>query len=173
MRLLTNITGARIALKWQEHSLNEGPQVRKIYWNIFSPSVACLTFFLIEFQISKSKLSSSGNQGLYSTTVWRQACICWCETQSPWTLNKYWSKVEKGGVPGASVRNSAHGKCHEERGLAYAKAWSSLRKPSVPEHLTPKPESVLCSHLHLWLYGGALPHNHFSRRRSKRAAPRQ
>ena len=25
-------------------------------------------------------------------------------------------------VPGASVRNSAHGKGHEERGLAYAKA---------------------------------------------------
>ena len=25
-------------------------------------------------------------------------------------------------VPGASVRNSAHGKCHEEGGLAYAKA---------------------------------------------------
>ena len=27
-----------------------------------------------------------------------------------------------GGVPGASVRNSAHGKVHEEGGLAYAKA---------------------------------------------------
>ena len=60
-------------------------------------------------------------------------------------------------LPGASVRNSAHGKGHEEGGLAYAKAWSSLRKPPVPEHLTPKPESVLCSHLHLWLYGGLSP----------------
>ena len=60
-------------------------------------------------------------------------------------------------MPGASVRNSAHGKGHEEGGLAYAKAWSSLRKPPVPEHLTPKPESVLCSHLHLWLYGGLSP----------------
>ena len=38
-------------------------------------------------------------------------------------------------LPGASVRNSAHGKGHEEGGLAYAKAWSSLRKPPVPEHL--------------------------------------
>ena len=28
----------------------------------------------------------------------------------------------KGRVPGASVRNSAHGKGHEEGGLAYAKA---------------------------------------------------
>ena len=36
----------------------------------------------------------------------------------------------------------------------YAKARSSLRRPPVPEHLPPKPESVLCSHLHLWLYGG-------------------
>ena len=41
------------------------------------------------------------------------------------------------GMPGASVRNSAHGKGHEEGGLAYAKAWSSLRKPPVPEHLPP------------------------------------
>ena len=32
-------------------------------------------------------------------------------------------------VPGASVRNSARGKGHEEGGLAYAKARSSLRSP--------------------------------------------
>ena len=31
-------------------------------------------------------------------------------------------KVESEEVPGASVRNSAHGKGHEEGGLAYAKA---------------------------------------------------
>ena len=43
-------------------------------------------------------------------------------------------KTETTQVPGASVRNSAHGKGHEEGGLAYAKAWSSLRKPPVPEH---------------------------------------
>ena len=36
-----------------------------------------------------------------------------------------------------------------EGGSAYAKAGSSLRKPPVPEQLPPKPESVLCSHLHL------------------------
>ena len=40
---------------------------------------------------------------------------------------------------------------------AYAKAGSSLRKPPLPEHLPPKPESVLCSHLHLWLNGGLSP----------------
>ena len=32
-------------------------------------------------------------------------------------------------LPGASVRNSARGKGHEEGGLAYAKAGSSLRSP--------------------------------------------
>ena len=31
-------------------------------------------------------------------------------------------KVESEEVPGASVRNSTHGKGHEEGGLAYAKA---------------------------------------------------
>ena len=44
---------------------------------------------------------------------------------------------------------------------AYAKVGSSLRKPPVPEHLPPKPEStyftVSCSHLHLWPYGGPFP----------------
>ena len=56
-------------------------------------------------------------------------------------------------MPGASVRNSARGKGHEEGGSAYAKAGSSLRRPPVPEHLPPKPESAcftaLRSHLHL------------------------
>ena len=57
-------------------------------------------------------------------------------------------------LPGASMRNSAHGKCHEEGGSAYTKAGLSLRNPlEIPEHLPPKPESVyfiaLCSHLHL------------------------
>ena len=45
-------------------------------------------------------------------------------------------------MPGASVRNSTHGKGHEEGGTAYTKAGSSLRKPPVPEHLPPKPESA-------------------------------
>ena len=44
---------------------------------------------------------------------------------------------------------------------AYTKTWSSLRKPPVPEHLPPKPESTYftfsCSHLYLWLYGGLTP----------------
>ena len=57
-------------------------------------------------------------------------------------------------VLGANVRNSAHGKGHEEGGSAYTKAGSSLRSPlEILEHLPPKPESAyfttLCSHLHL------------------------
>ena len=59
-------------------------------------------------------------------------------------------------------RSSARGKGHEEGGSAYAKAGSSLRSPlEILEHLPPKPESAyftaLCSHLHLWLYGGLSP----------------
>ena len=41
-------------------------------------------------------------------------------------------------LPGASMRNSAHGKGHKKGGSAYAKAGSSLRRPPVPEHLPPK-----------------------------------
>ena len=57
-------------------------------------------------------------------------------------------------LPGASVRNSACGKGHEEGGSAYAKAGSSLRSPAgILEHLPPKPDSAyftaLCCHLHL------------------------
>ena len=59
------------------------------------------------------------------------------------------------------MRNSARGKGHEEGGLAYAKAGSSLRRRPVPKHLPPNPESAyftaLCSHLHLCLYGALYP----------------
>ena len=58
--------------------------------------------------------------------------------------------------------SSAPGKGHEEGGLTYAKAGSSLRSP--PENSrasTPKTRvcllSALCSHLHLRLYGGLSP----------------
>ena len=71
----------------------------------------------------------------------------------------------------------AHGKVHEEGGLACAKVRSSLRKPPVTEHLPPKPESIYftvsCSHLHLGLYGGGGVPHWFFQRRSKRAAPSQ
>ena len=65
-------------------------------------------------------------------------------------------------LPGASVRSSAHGKCHEEGGSAYAKVGLSLRSPpgnswaSIPKNRVCL-LSALCSHRHLWLYGGLSP----------------
>jgi len=63
------------------------------------------------------------------------------------------------GVRGAS---SARGKGHEEGGLAYAKAGSSLRSsPGNSRASTPQTRvcllSALCFRLHLWLYGGLSP----------------
>ena len=61
--------------------------------------------------------------------------------------------MQRTNLPGASVRNSAMAKVMRKEASAYAKVGSSLRKPPIPEHLPPKPESVyftaLCSHLHL------------------------
>ena len=75
---------------------NESPQGQKSIGIIFPHLVACSTFYFITwFQIFKLNLSSLGNRRLYSTTVWRQACIYWYETKSRWTLNKWWSKLEK------------------------------------------------------------------------------
>ena len=65
-------------------------------------------------------------------------------------------------LPGAGVRSSAHGKGHEEGGLAYAKAGSSLRSPPGNSRVSTLKTrvcllSALCSHLHLWLHGGLSP----------------
>ena len=102
--------------------------------------------------------------------------VLWPPHAKSWLIGKdsdagrYWGQEEKGStedemagwLPGASVRNSAHGKGHEEGGSAYAKAGSSLRSSAgILEHLPPKPDSAyftaLCSHLHLWLYRGLSP----------------
>ena len=52
-------------------------------------------------------------------------------------------------MPGASVRNSARDKGHEEGGSAYAKADQASGVPlEILEHLPPKPESayfLLCN----------------------------
>ena len=42
------------------------------------------------------------------------------DTSERVSLSLFWLEVN--GMPGASVRNSAHGKGREEGGLAYAKA---------------------------------------------------
>ena len=87
--------------------------------------------------------------------------VFWCITVE-WNVYIYmtWHML------GASVRNSARGKGHEEGGSAYAKAGSSLRSPPGNSRApTPKPESAyvtaLCSHLHLWLYRGLSPTTSF------------
>ena len=43
--------------------------------------------------------------------------------------NIYFCFIDYAKLPGASVRNSSCGKCHEEGGSTYAKAGSSLRSP--------------------------------------------
>ena len=68
---------------------------------------------------------------------------------------------------GASVRNPARGKGHEEGGSAYAKAGSSLRGPPGNSRAsTPQNQSLpalLCYAFHLlfWHYRGLSPHHHF------------
>ena len=68
---------------------------------------------------------------------------------------------EKGGCREPAWGTPPMATVMRKEALAYAKAWSSLRKPPVPKHLPPKPGSayvtVLCSHLYLWLYGGLTP----------------
>ena len=71
-------------------------------------------------------------------------------SRPPFLSHNCWNTVAK-------LLSSALGKGHVVGGSAYSKAGSSLRKPPVSEHLPPKPESVLCSHLYLWLHGGLSP----------------
>ena len=74
-----------------------------------------------------------------------------------------------GWLPGASMRNSAHGKGHEEGGLAYAKAGWSLRSPPGNSRAS-NPQNRACllycfvlppTPLTLW---GAVLHHLFQRR---------
>ena len=63
-------------------------------------------------------------------------------------------------LPGASVRNSARGKGHEERGSAYAKARSSLRSlPGNSQASTPKtrPTLLLCALTYTSDFTGVCP----------------
>ena len=59
------------------------------------------------------------------------------------------------------MRNSAHGKGHEEGGFRIRKEGIEPQETPCSRASTPKPEStyftVLCSHLYLLLYGGLTP----------------
>ena len=70
---------------------------------------------------------------------------------------------------GAGVRHSAHGKGHEEGGLTYAKAGSSLRSPpGNPQASTPITRACLLYYFVLsptpLTLRGAVPHHLFRRR---------
>ena len=70
---------------------------------------------------------------------------------------------------GAGVRHSAHGKGHEEGGLTYAKAGSSLRSPpGNPRASTPITRACLLYYFVLsptpLALRGAVPHHLFRRR---------
>ena len=84
----------------------------------------------------------------------------------PRNCHTAWSKSDRDKYHMISCREPVWGtlpmaKVMRKEALAYTKAGSSLRRPPVPKHLPPKPESAfftgLCSHLHLWLYGGLSP----------------
>ena len=85
----------------------------------------------------------------------------------PWNLIFKKAEIGFGLLPGASVRNSACGKGHEEGGSAYAKAGSSLRSiPGNSRASTPKTRVCL---LYCFVLSptpltlrGAVPHYHLS-----------
>ena len=92
-------------------------------------------------------------------SVWRQAFLS--EVEDP----KYKAIFSFPFLPGASVRNSAHGKGHEEGGSAYTKAGLSLRSPPGYSRVS-TPKTRVCvlycfvlSPLTLW---GAVPHDHLA-----------
>ena len=126
------------------------------------------TFSLLSISVVQWK-EQSNRKELKSMVLHISAWWLWTKfltfPVSPFIKGSYRRSVIisiKRRVLGASVRNSARGKGHEEGGSAYAKAGSSLRSsPGNSRASTPKPESAyftaLCSHLHLWLYEGLSP----------------
>ena len=115
---------------------------------------------------NQSILGKSGNQSWIftgRTDAEAKAPILWPPDVKSWLW--CWERL-KVGREGDDCQEPAWGtppmaKVMRKEASAYAKSGSSLRKSPVPEHLPPKPESahftVLCSHLHLWLYGGLSP----------------
>ena len=74
-------------------------------------------------------------------------------------------------MPGASMRNPARGKGHEEGGFGIGKG--GIKPQETPCSRASTPKTRVCSMLSptpLTLLG-TLPHHHFSRRRSYLATP--
>ena len=99
---------------------------------------------------------------VFVTQVVSDSVIPWTVACQP-PLSMEFTRQEYQSVLGASVRNSAHGKGHEEGGSAYAKAGSSLRSPpGNSQASTPKTRVCLlyCFVLlptPLTLWGGGCP----------------
>ena len=76
-----------------------------------------------------------------------------------WLFKKKYKKKEE--MPGASMRNSTHGKGHEEGGFSITqrqdRASGDPLFPSIYLQNQSAYFTVLCSHLHFWLYGGLSP----------------
>ena len=102
---------------------------------------------------------SKGNQFwilIGSADAEAEAPILWPPDVKNWLIGKDSDAGKDWRLPGAIMRNSAHGKSWGTR--------LGIRKDMIKPQETPwsrastlKPESVLCSHLHLWLYGGLSP----------------
>ena len=89
-------------------------------------------------------------------------------TEEPGRLQSMGSQSWK--LPGASVRNSAHGKGHEEGGFGICKGGTEPQETPCSQASTPQTRVYLLycfmlspTPLTLW---GALPHYHLSWRRS-------
>ena len=124
-------------------------------------------------QLKKKIIVWTDLSPLYRTRILLLSIFCLCREPAYCILSvalstassfRIWnSSIGILSLPGASVRNSARGKGHEEGGSAYAKAELCLRSPPGNSRAsTPQTRvcllSALCFHLHLWLYGGAVPH---------------
>ena len=96
--------------------------------------------------------------------------ICWhieCSTFTASSFRIWNTSTGIPSLPGASVRNSACGKGHEEGGSAYAKAGSSLRSPPGNSRAS-TPKTRVCL-LYCFMLSptpltlqGAVPHHHLS-----------
>ena len=140
---------------------NSCPSSRWHHPTIFSSVVpfSCLQSFLAPGAFPRSQFAGSRHIAYWVHTAY----FILSEALSIASSFRIWnSSTGILSLPGASVRNSASGKGHEEGGSAYAKAGSSLRStPGNSQASTPKTRvcllSALCFHLHLWLYGGLSP----------------
>ena len=160
-------------MKGFSYAMKENSFITHSFWDRLGPGTLCCSTYTWTNVSSSNKIQRKYKELKMTTCISNWARL-WTTRykKTKETHCHFWrarSKIRvswaKAGyytcLPGASMRNSAHGRGHKEGGFSIRKGGSSLRKPPVPEHLSPKLEStyftVLCSHLYLWLYGGLTP----------------